>query len=329
MQHPDEGTIHAWLDGQLLAEKGDEIAAHASECPECAAMVAEARGLVAASTRILTALDDVSAGVIPAPPKRVPVPLMPRRWYDRTDLRVAAALLFVASASLVAVRRGRESTPSTAMVTMADNAKPTAPAAANTMTLESLGTEKHTENRASRPAPVPPVASPGHPSSSRNATAGMLSPLTTQPADEIRVLNAPVTDVASAPLRVLRVDSSANATRTVYEISPGVEVTLAESRVDAIAESDFAVAEAHRKNEIGSQRSADAAKERRPGSTIVGNVAGVSAGKVNQTVATASTASVPLKTISWADRGRRYTLTARLTGKELEILKTRLMEKRR
>jgi putative zinc finger protein len=59
MQHLDEGTIHAWLDGALSAEEAARTEAHVTSCPVCADAVAEARGLIAASSRILTALDDV------------------------------------------------------------------------------------------------------------------------------------------------------------------------------------------------------------------------------------------------------------------------------
>ncbi len=65
MEHVDEGTIHAWLDGALAADEGARIAAHIAGCASCAAAVAEARGLIAASSRILSALDDVPGGVIP------------------------------------------------------------------------------------------------------------------------------------------------------------------------------------------------------------------------------------------------------------------------
>ncbi|HEX6058785.1 MAG TPA: zf-HC2 domain-containing protein [Gemmatimonadaceae bacterium] len=64
-EHLDEGTIHAWLDGALDADEGARIERHAASCAACAAMVAEARGLVAAASRILTRLDDVPAGVTP------------------------------------------------------------------------------------------------------------------------------------------------------------------------------------------------------------------------------------------------------------------------
>ena len=65
MSHPDEGTIHGWLDGALPAGEAAAVEAHLAECGECRAAVAEARGLIAASSRILGALDNVPAGVVP------------------------------------------------------------------------------------------------------------------------------------------------------------------------------------------------------------------------------------------------------------------------
>ena len=101
MQHPDEGVIHTWLDGELPAEEAAAIEAHIAECADCAAAVAEARGLIAASSRIVSALDIVPGDVIPvAAPRK-------RAWYANTQLRAAAAVLFVAGASLVLIRRER------------------------------------------------------------------------------------------------------------------------------------------------------------------------------------------------------------------------------
>ena len=45
--HPDEGTIHAWLDRQLDATSSATLEAHLQRCDECAERVAEARGLIA------------------------------------------------------------------------------------------------------------------------------------------------------------------------------------------------------------------------------------------------------------------------------------------
>ena len=76
MNHLDEGTIHAWLDGALDTAQSAELDAHVKACAECSAKVAEARGLIAASSRILTALDDTPANVIP---KKAPASAAPRR----------------------------------------------------------------------------------------------------------------------------------------------------------------------------------------------------------------------------------------------------------
>ena len=64
-EHLDEGMIHAWLDGALSPDESARMESHANSCADCAALVAEARGLVAASSRILASLDAVPAGVIP------------------------------------------------------------------------------------------------------------------------------------------------------------------------------------------------------------------------------------------------------------------------
>ncbi len=62
MQHPDEGTIHAWLDGALPSAEADALAVHVGECAECSAAVADARGLIAGSSRIVSSLDIVRSG---------------------------------------------------------------------------------------------------------------------------------------------------------------------------------------------------------------------------------------------------------------------------
>jgi len=94
MNHLDEGTIHAWLDGAVDATQSRDIEAHIATCDACSAAVAEARGLVAASSRILSALDDVPAGVIPKkalpPTRQAPV----RQWRAaRWVTGIAAALM--------------------------------------------------------------------------------------------------------------------------------------------------------------------------------------------------------------------------------------------
>ncbi|HXT47065.1 MAG TPA: zf-HC2 domain-containing protein [Gemmatimonadaceae bacterium] len=103
MQHLDEGTIHAWLDGELPDAERAAAEAHMAQCPECAAAVADARGFIAASSRILTALDAVPGGVVPAPAKE-----SPRRFVVSRAWMAAAAVLVLGIGTVIATRPARD-----------------------------------------------------------------------------------------------------------------------------------------------------------------------------------------------------------------------------
>jgi len=119
MQHLDEGTIHAWLDGALPPEQAADVERHARTCSECATLVADARGVIAGAARIVSALDDVPGGVIPA---RQPHTSTRSLWRTLrlTPFRAAlAASLMVAVASLLVVRNAPEAKPDTATASAA------------------------------------------------------------------------------------------------------------------------------------------------------------------------------------------------------------------
>lgn len=113
MQHLDEGTIHAWLDQALPPDEATRVVGHVAECEACAQAVAEARGFIAASSRILTALDEVPAGVIPSRDTVVPGDALAalrarrareretarRRWWTNPQAVRAASVAFLAVAS--------------------------------------------------------------------------------------------------------------------------------------------------------------------------------------------------------------------------------------
>lgn len=98
MPRPDEGLIHAWLDGQLPPEEAARIEELATTDPEWAAAVAEARGLVAASSRILSALDRVPAGVVPKGAAARTGQRLP--WWTK----IAAAVVVVVGGSVVVMQ---------------------------------------------------------------------------------------------------------------------------------------------------------------------------------------------------------------------------------
>jgi hypothetical protein len=127
MQHLDEGTIHAWLDGQLPRDEAAQVEAHVAECRQCADAVAEARGLIAASSRILTALDGVPREVVPKQgvfraespaaraadvvadafvPLNAPATRARRRWFNAASLAAAAAIIAAIGTFAVVEKRG-------------------------------------------------------------------------------------------------------------------------------------------------------------------------------------------------------------------------------
>ena len=102
MLRPDEGMIHAWLDGELTPEEGAEMERRMASDPEWAAAVAEARGLIVASSRIVGALDAVPGRVIPGKSSAMPHVRRPaRRFQVRPWMGLAAGLVLTVGTALV------------------------------------------------------------------------------------------------------------------------------------------------------------------------------------------------------------------------------------
>lgn len=103
--HPDEGTIHAWLDRQLDDTSAAGLEAHLQRCDECAERVAEARGLIAGASRIVAALDDPSHAAAPRVPLRFehPAPASPRALSLSHAVRFVPIRLTPARSAIAAV----------------------------------------------------------------------------------------------------------------------------------------------------------------------------------------------------------------------------------
>ena len=118
--HLDEGTIHAWLDGALDAEEAARVEQHAAACEACAGAIAEARGLVAGASRILTALDGVPGGIVPKTAAAAGASSARRRrslWatLHLTPARAAAAAVVVLAAGTALVLRNAPNAARTAI----------------------------------------------------------------------------------------------------------------------------------------------------------------------------------------------------------------------
>ena len=137
--HLDEGTIHAWLDGALAPDESSQVEEHLAGCVPCSGLVAEARGLVAASSRILAALDDVPAGVIPRRSGADQLVALGarkssgRRWWRDPQLLAAASVVMIVGTSAlvwrVLAREGDVPAAATVAMPAADSGSRTLPAA--------------------------------------------------------------------------------------------------------------------------------------------------------------------------------------------------------
>ena len=219
MQHLDEATIHAWLDGALSPDQAARAEAHAAECAACAAGVAEARGFVAASSRITSALDDVPRGVIVAPRTRPHI--------SRPLLQAAAVLVVVAAGGLLVIRnRPMSETGHATVVHHREKGVSVGEAPQSALSSAQQTSAPPPAAIPALTAKVPTVRPPTHDTTVNIALSHDVDQLQT-------VVTTGVATAASAPLKVVKVERVASGTQTTYEITPERSVTLTEP--DSIA----------------------------------------------------------------------------------------------
>ncbi len=350
MQHPDEGTIHSWLDGALPAEEAGRVESHVAECPECSTAVAEARGFIAASSRILTALDDIPRGVVPIAPAR------------KRDLRVfwraAAAMLVVAGGSLVVMREGGQE----ARLSSGTNEAVPFEAKASSAT---VGAEVGNGVGVGVP---PPARASNVPVSAERDLSGKAAPrgvsgsssgavtrerVATDAAAPASAAMQPLATAAAAqsevtPLKLLRVERTIGARRTIYEIAPSQTVTLTET--ESMQLSEVVVTGAT----VGNQRqsTASAARTAQPmsakaaptaasalppmdlqsrGDSMTSSKDAAQAPKTSATQIQVDAAFVaPANTISWTESGtgKTLTLSGNLSVERLQEIRRRIERER-
>lgn len=216
MRHPDEGTIHAWLDDQLPPEERAELEQHFDQCEQCAVLVVEARGLAAGASRIVGALDSVRSGAVP-PKKPVGGSQSKSLWHvlRLTPVRAAiAATLLLATATVFTVRQNGDvnHVPSPAAAMPGSAAAPAAGTAAGTAA-----------------APAPTVANLAPPTAPK--TPRVVSGPTAKRGDE--ALASGSASTASEKARTNAVAQSVSAPRDSNPPAPPAVAGMAASRFAA------------------------------------------------------------------------------------------------
>ena len=219
MSRPDEGLIHMWLDGECSADEAAEIERLVATDPAWAAAVAEARGLIAASSRIVSALDAVprampageqaapdTTAIAPAAPE-VPVraPYRVRPW-----MKMAAGLVLVVGTAYAVREETRAVFTSAPVVT--EEVAPTA-----------------------EPMPVMP---PEAPAAQAKTSDAEVAPVEAREAPQ-RAASDPV--ARTAPAAVAPELSAASGRETVAVPAPAPPTATVGAGVAATAERDARV----------------------------------------------------------------------------------------
>src|SRR5258707_3012558 len=136
MSHVDEGTLHAYLDGELTPVERERVDTHLKGCPACQARLAEEQAILERASRLLG---------LAAPPERAMPPLAqlhrpPVIWRLRRPLAWAATLILAVGLGWY-VRGTFPDRAASQREVQADQALASKPASA---------------------ANAPPVAGPGH-----------------------------------------------------------------------------------------------------------------------------------------------------------------------
>ncbi len=160
MSRPDEGMIHQWLDGECTPAESAEIERLVATDAAWAAAVAEARGLIAASSRIVDALDAVPrampAGSRAAPSAQplqvlhVSKPMRPMPAW----MKVAAAVVVVAGTAYAL--RDKASEPFRPSATSVDGAVAPQPTMSAPTSVPTMGPANTADRTVSAASPVPP-----------------------------------------------------------------------------------------------------------------------------------------------------------------------------
>ncbi|CAN5819019.1 hypothetical protein BH11GEM1_BH11GEM1_02550 [soil metagenome] len=205
--HPDEGTIHAWLDGALDAEQGARLHAHVAGCEACAERVAEARGLVAGASRVVTLLDEpLPQAILPASTRTAGTDMSAWRLMRVTPARAAIAAVLVVAVGITLTR---------SRVSVDRREFPAASAVSGAAPQDSVLSDAVARRLAAEDAPRTVAAAPG----------------VSVPAPDVERPNAAAVTMGATEARVLAGRASMNAQRD----SAGVRADRTKAGVGQLA----------------------------------------------------------------------------------------------
>ncbi|OLB15861.1 MAG: hypothetical protein AUH07_02185, partial [Gemmatimonadetes bacterium 13_2_20CM_70_9] len=99
MSHVDDGTLHAYLDGELPPDEARGVDAHLAQCPDCRTHLEEERALIGRADELLGRAAPPDRALPPFRPGDVKPPA--RLWWQvRLPLAWAATVVLALGAGL-------------------------------------------------------------------------------------------------------------------------------------------------------------------------------------------------------------------------------------
>ena len=306
------------------------------ECPQCAAVVAEARGFIAASSRILTALDNAPRGVIPA--------AAPGRRVDPIVWRIAATVMVVAAGTLAVFRNGvgtaktdqapvqtaaTASSPVAPETLMRDGGMDTSGALATPATTRAKPGPTATVRALSKPPVMEKRGAIGEVAASDQVVRSRSVPAAPPAAQTFaQTSGAAAMDASEQPqvLKVVGTPRTIGARVTLYEVAPGDTVTLTEPSVLQLQSSVVTGVAEQSPLRQAAGKAAAAAPMRRADAAAVNAPPVASANAQASRVESAN----GVTTITWLDpvTGNMLRLSGRMPAARLQEIRLRIERER-
>lgn len=217
MSHVDDGTLHAYLDGELSPVERTRLEAHLTDCPGCRARLDEERALIERAGHLLGLAVPPEHAMPPLHQLRHPRPRL--RW--RLPLAWAATVVLALAAGWYVrgdVGRG-----------MTDTARPTVQTPISTDTAAYVAFDRPAEpsREPDRPVDRVPPALEGRATTPAQPAAGAgvvaASPTTPSTAPQPSVMASEVVDEAKAEGSI-SADSARSILGTELAVLPGIPV---------------------------------------------------------------------------------------------------------
>ena len=251
MPHADDGTLHAYLDGELPPAEARGVEAHVAECPGCRARLEEERALIARAHELLGLASPPDRAI---PPFRAGDLKPPVRPWSRMRLPLAWAATVVLALGIGMYLGGGSAVPGREQPVAQRAAEVAPPAPLAALPADSAGTARVEPGRPRRTRPIQPPPSTDVAAAERKQEEGA-RPADAARLDRVARLPARETDSAAAGLGALAASKAAPPAAPPAQAYAALPLSIDSARVllgqDPVALPDAPIRSMRREPAIG------------------------------------------------------------------------------